>query len=102
MVYQHSKSINRIVTNAKKENGSGCLRLRYRRWAKKHVSLCKMSLSNKYFLSLSITHYQAFFLFVWIYFLLVYLVWLVSMIFYPFICLFSKSLRKDSSNSWRN
>ncbi len=101
MVYQHCKSTNRIVSHAKRVafNRDKCWKLRT--WGRRHINLCRLSLSNKYFVGLSITHYQAFFPFIWIYFGLVYVAWGISMIAYPFVKLISLMLKTDASNSCR-
>lgn len=99
MIYQHSKSMNRIVSGAKKHSFIRDTQWKFKTWARKHINLCRISLSNKYFVSLSITHYQAFFPFVWLYFGLVYIAWAFSMILYPIFCLRRKNITFTSSNS---
>ncbi len=101
MVYQHSKSTNRIISNGKRNafNRDACWK--FKTWGRRHINFCRLSLSNKYFISLNITHYQAFFPFIWIYFGLVYAAWGVSMIGYVFVKMFTSLFRWDSSNSVR-
>ncbi len=101
MVYQHSKSTNRIISNCKRNSANRDLCWKYKTWGRRHINFCRLSLSNKYFLGFNITHYQAFFPFVWVYFGLVYAAWGISMIAYPITKLIMKILRIDSSNSVR-
>ncbi len=94
MVYQHSNSINKIVTSSKKQKFSRDDSWRIRTWWFQHVGVTRISLSNKYFVSLSITYYQAFFPFVWFYYGLVAIPWgilfLLSAPYYLFKKLFIK------------
>ncbi len=100
MVYQHSKSTNRIVSNAKRRSNGRDICWRFKTWGRKHINFCRLSLSNKYFVGLSITYYQAFFPFVWVYFGLVYAAWGISMIGYAVVWLLNLIFKFNSTNSF--
>lgn len=85
MVYQHPKSMNKIVSGSKKQKFNRDDSWIVRTWWRRHVDTIRISLSNKYFVSLSLTHYQMFFVFVWIYFGLVFIPWgIVYIVLVPF------------------
>lgn len=97
MVYQHSKSMNKIVSGSKKQKFNRDDSWSIRTWWRRHVDTTRISLSNKYFVSLSLTHYQLFFVFIWIYFGITFILWGVFYILaIPFIALWNKLISKSN------
>lgn len=97
MVYQHSKSMNRIVVGSKKESFNRDIAWKIRTWWWRYVDTTRISLSNRYIVSLSITFYQLFFVFLWIYFGLLLIGWSIFYIIcIPFIALKNLLLRITS------
>lgn len=92
MIYQHSISMNKIVSTAKRQKFNRDFLWKVRNWGRNHINFVRLSLSNKYIVSLCITQYQMFFLPVWIYFGLVTVAWAISLIVYPIIWAFNKIL----------
>ena len=102
MVYQHSNSINKIISSSKKQKFNRDDSWAIKTWWKKYVDVTRISLSNKYFVSLSITYYQAFFPFVWFYFGLVAIPWgILFILSAPFLFLRNLFFRKYTSSSFR-